>query len=79
MLDEYKNMISHADMLAGFKESESKINYMGEMVDVIIITTPTNELGDAVEAIFHKGTETLVDMNVIHTCSCHGHDHQNII
>jgi predicted dinucleotide-binding enzyme len=47
---------------------------MGDQISVIIITVPTNEVGDAVEAIFHEGTETLIDMNVKHVCTC-GHHH----
>lgn len=73
-MNEFIKMIEQADMLTGYSKEEGTINYDGETVEVYIITVPTSDSGDAVEAIFHKGTETLVDMNVKHICTC-GHCH----
>lgn len=70
MLNDFINMISQADLLNGYKREDSKILFNGEHVEVVIITVETNDYGDSVEAIFHKGTETLIDMNVKHKCSC---------
>lgn len=73
-MNEFIKMIEQADMLTGYSKEEETINYDGETVEVYIITVPTSDKGDAVEAIFHKGTETLIDMNVKHICTC-GHCH----
>lgn len=73
-MEQFLEMIKQADMLAGYTKKEDTIQYDGEIVEVYIVTVPTSESGDAVEAIFHKGTETLIDMNVKHICTC-GHCH----
>lgn len=69
-MEQFLEMIKQADMLAGYTKKEDTIQYDGETVEVYIVTVPTSESGDAVEAIFHKGTETLIDMNVKHICTC---------
>ena len=71
MLNQFLNMIKQADMLSSFNKEEGTVVYDGENVDVIVVTVPTSDTGDFVQAIFHKGTETLIDMNAVHKCSCH--------
>ena len=74
MLEQFKEMVNQADMLHGFEEREDTINFMGENTAVVIVRVVTSETGDAVEAMFHKGTETLIDLKPIHVCTC-GHCH----
>lgn len=72
MLQEFLNMVSKAEMLGRFEQKDGQICYMGDDIDVIIVTVFTSENGDCVEAVFHKGTEELIDMNTKHVCTC-GH------
>lgn len=73
MLDSFIEMINQADMLSGYEKKDDKITLYGEVIDVVVVTVPTSE-HDYIEAIFHKGTETLIDINVRHQCTC-GHHH----
>ena len=72
MLENYIEMIKQADMLGKYDVRDDKVLIEGEYVDVVIVTVTTSDSGDTVEAIFHKGTDTLFDMNVKHVCTC-GH------
>lgn len=54
--------------------TEGTINCDGDDIEVYKVTVSTSETGDCLEAVFHKGTEELVDLNVIHKCTC-GHCH----
>ena len=70
MLKDYLEMISKAEMLKGYEKKDGKICFMGDDIDVIIVTVITSETGDSVEAIFLKSTEELIDINVKHVCTC---------
>lgn len=59
---------------SGVEVTESTVNCDGEDVAVYKVTVSTSETGDCLEAVFHKGTEELIDLNVIHKCTC-GHCH----
>lgn len=73
-LDSYRKMLKEADMLSDIRECETSMMYNGESLDVVIVSAIVSETGDAVEATFHKGTETLIDLNIKHVCTC-GHCH----
>ena len=70
MLENFISMIKQADMLSTYEVEEGKIVYDGVETDVLNVIIPTNEVGDFVIATFHKGTETLIDMNIEHKCTC---------
>lgn len=72
MMQEYLDMIESATMPLSYNVEDSTIQFGGGEVEVSIVTVSVNANGDTVEAIFHKGTDTLVDMNVKHNCTC-GH------
>lgn len=71
MLEQFIEMIKQADMISGFELKDDTVIYDGENIEVTIVKVPTSDTGDFVEAIFHKGTDTLIDMNAVHKCSCH--------
>ena len=75
MLEQFIAMIRQADMLIGFEQEDDTVIYDGENVEVTVVKVPTSDTGDFVEAIFHKGTDTLIDMNAVHKCTCGGHCH----
>lgn len=70
MLKEFIEMINDADMLNGCTQRDDVIIVEGEPIEVVIVTIVTSDSGDSVEVIFHKGTDTLFDMNVKHVCTC---------
>jgi hypothetical protein len=70
MLEEFVSMINQADMLNGCTQRDDSIIYEGEEVAVKVVEIPVSEKGDYIRAIFHTGTDTLIDMNIQHKCTC---------
>lgn len=78
MLEAFKKMLSNAEMVSKFKESDDIIEYDGEQVEVINVFVPSDEHGNGVRAVFHKGTEELIDLSPVHVCTCHSHEHKEV-
>lgn len=70
MIQNFVEMINQADMLNGCTTREDNISVCGENVDVVIVSVVVDDMGNSIEAVFHKGTETLIDMNIKHICMC---------
>ena len=73
MLEAYKEMLKNSEYNTNFTEEEDYIEYDGDKVDVVKITTSVDENGNSVVATFHKGLDYLISMDIDHKCSCHSH------
>lgn len=76
-LENFIDMVSHAFMPLNYTKTDDIIVYEGEEVSVIRVKVFVSESGDYCEAVFHKGTEDLLDMNIKHICTCHSHGHHH--
>ena len=73
MLEKFIEMVKQADMLGKYDVEDCTFEYEGEEVGGVLVKVYTDELGSYIAALFHKGTELLVDMNINKVCSCHKH------
>ena len=77
MLDLFNKMLNGAEMISHYSMVEDTIVYDGDEISVYAVIIPTDEIGNAVKAIFHKGTEELIDFQIVHVCTCGGHCHHD--
>ena len=72
-MDELLKMLDAGVFISNHTIKDGVITYQGEEVETSVVTVKTNEIGDTVEFIFHRGCGFLIDMNVKHVCTCHKH------
>ena len=65
MLQDYLRMLDTAEIYHEYDIEEGTINIYNEDVAVTIVTVTTDENLNKVRCVFHRGTESLIDMEVV--------------
>lgn len=75
MLQNYIDMLKSSVMPLNYDVKDVVVYLDGEYVEAVLVTVVVNATGDTVGVVFHKGTDTLIDMNIKHVCTCGNSKH----